>query len=78
MLTLKELTVGNFVYNVSLPWLENYIYRVHYVEILSNSKPRNIFSTRDYVERMSANFNIEILSENFGNTIDRRMYDRCC
>ena len=58
MSTLKELTVGNFVYNVSLPWLENYIYRVYYVQILSNSKPGNIFSTRDYVERISCSYYI--------------------
>ena len=28
---------------------------------------RNIFSIRDYTERMSANFNLEIQSEHFGN-----------
>ena len=31
------------------------------------SKPGNILSIRDYAERMSANFNLEIQSEYFGN-----------
>ena len=29
-------------------------------------KPRNIFTIRDYVERMSSNFNLEIQSKHFG------------
>jgi len=82
MLTLKELTICNFMYDVYLPSLEKYIYHVHYihyVQILSKnicgklrhgacySQPWNIFSIRYYAGRMSANFNLEIQCENFGN-----------
>ena len=79
MLTQRELAIGNFMYDVYLPLLEKYIYHVHYVQILSKdhcgklrknacySKPGNILSIRYYAERMSANFNLEIQSEHFGN-----------
>ena len=65
--------------DVYLPSLEKYIYHIHYVQILSKnncgkrrehacfSKAGNILSIRDYAERMSANFNLEIQSEHFGN-----------
>ena len=33
MLTLKELVIGNFMYDVYLPSLEKYIYCIHYVHI---------------------------------------------
>ena len=77
MLTQRELTIGNFMYDVYFPSLEKNIYYVHYVQILSKnhrgkfrqnfcySKPENILSIRDYTERMSANFNLEIQSEHF-------------
>ena len=79
MLTLKELTIGNFMYDLYLPSLEKYIYHVHYVQILSMnlcgklrhnvcySEPGNISSIRDYIERISAKSNLKIKSENFGN-----------
>ena len=59
MLTLKEFTLGNFMYNVYFPSLDKYIYHVHYVKILSKnlcgklrydacySKPGTISSIRD-------------------------------
>lgn len=52
---------------------------MHYVHILSKnlcgrfrhdacySKPKNIFIIRDYAERISTNFNLEIQSEHLGN-----------
>ena len=79
MLTQRELAIGTFMCDAYLPSLEKYIYHIHYVQILSKnhcgklqeracySKPGNILSIRDYAERMSANFNLEIQSEHFGN-----------
>ena len=79
MLTHRELTIGNFMYDAYLPSLEKYIYRVHYVQILSKnhcgklrqnacySKPENVLSIKNYAERMSTNFNLAIKSEHFGN-----------
>ena len=72
MLTQRELAIGNFMSDVYLPSLEKYIYHIHYIQILSKnhcgkirehacfSKPGNILSIRDYAERMSVNFNLEI------------------
>ena len=79
ILTQRELTIGNFMDDVYLPSLENYIYHVHYFQIISNihygilrhdtcySKPRNMLSISDYAERMSVSFNLGIQSDHFGN-----------
>ena len=79
MLTLKELTIGNFMYDVYLPLLDKYIYHVHYVQIISKhlcgklrhyvcySKLGNISLIRDYAKRLSDNFNFEIQFKSFGN-----------
>ena len=79
MLTLKELTICNFMYDVYLPSLEKNMYHVYYVQILWKnlcrklrhnacySEPGNISSITDYAERISANLNLEIQSEHFGN-----------
>ena len=79
MLTLKELAIGTFMYDVYLTLLEKYIYHIQYVHILSNnlcgrlqhdvcySKPGNICTIRDYTQRMSANFDLKIQSDYFGN-----------
>ena len=79
MLTHRELTICNFMYDFYLPSLEKYIYHVYYVQIISKnhcgklrqnacySKPRNVLSIRNYAEIMSANFNLAIKSEHFGN-----------
>ena len=60
ILTQRELTIGNFMYDIYLPSLEKYIYHVHYVQIISKnhcgilrqnacySKPRNMLSISDY------------------------------
>ena len=72
MLTLKKLTIGNFMYDVYLPMFKKYIYHIHYVHILSKNmcgilrndcrycKAGSIFTIRDYTERMSDNFNPDI------------------
>ena len=72
ILAQRELTISNFMYAIYLPSLEKCINYVHYIQILSKnhcgiflqntcfSKPGNIWSIRDYAERMSTNFNIEI------------------
>ena len=79
MLTVKELAISTFMYDVYLTLLEKYIYHIHYVHILSNnlcgrlrndvcySKPGNNCTIRDYTERMSANFNLKIHPDYFGN-----------
>ena len=81
VLTLKGLVVGNFMYNIYLPSLENCIYYVHCVHILSKnlcerlrhdtyySKTWNICTIRNYIKRMSVNFNLKFQSEHFGNII---------
>ena len=37
MLTQRELAIGTFMRDVYLPSLENYIYHIHYVQILSKN-----------------------------------------
>ena len=75
MLTLKELVISNLMYDVYLSSLYHNIYHVHYVQILSKnicgrlghdacySKPRNIYTIRNYAKRMSSNSNLEIQFE---------------
>ena len=72
ILTQREFAIGNFMCDIYLPSLEKYINHIHYVQILPKnhygklrehacySKPGNILSIKDYAERMSANFNLEI------------------
>lgn len=72
ILTLKEFEIDNFMYDVYFLSLEKHLYHVHYVHILSKnccgrlrhdacySRPDNICTIRDYVERMSTNFNLNI------------------
>lgn len=69
------------MYNIYLPSLDNYVYYVNCVHILSKnlcerlrhdayySKTWNICTIRDYIERMSVNFNLKFQSEHFGNII---------
>ena len=76
MITLKEVTISNIMYDVYLSSLEKPIYHVHYLQIMSKnlsgklrhntcySKSGNLSSIRDYAERMSPNFNLEIQSKN--------------
>ena len=37
ILTLKELTISNFMYHIYIPSLEKYIYHVQYVQMLSKN-----------------------------------------
>jgi len=62
-----------------LPALEKYLYHIFYVHVLSKnirgkmrsqrclSIPGDILSARDYAERLSAHFNLEVQSDHFGN-----------
>ena len=59
--------------------LEKYLYHIFYVRVLSKnicgemrnerclSIPGDILSVRNYVERLSVHFNLEIQSNHFGN-----------
>ena len=62
-----------------LPALEKYMYHIFYVHVLSKnicgkmrnerclSIPGDILSVRDYAERLSVHFNLEIQSDHFVN-----------
>ena len=62
-----------------LPALEKYLYHIFYVHVFPKhicakmrnerclSIPGDILSVRDYAERLSAHFNLEIQSDHFGN-----------
>ena len=79
ILTLKELSIGRFIKLYYLPALEKYLYHIFYVHVLSKnicgkmrnekylSIPGDILSVRDYVERLSAHFNLKIKLDHFGN-----------
>ena len=79
ILTLKELSIGSFMKLHYLPALEKFIYHIFYVQVLSKnicgkmrserclSIPGDILSVRDYAERLSAHFNLEVQSYHFGN-----------
>ena len=72
ILTLKELYIGRFMKLYYLSALEKYMYHILYVHVLSKhicGKMRNerclsilgdILSVRDYAERLSAHFNLEV------------------
>lgn len=79
IMKLKELDIGNCIYNVCLSILEKHTYHIHFVHMLPKnicgflckvayySKTRNISVIRIYAERISTNFNFEVYSEYFGN-----------
>ena len=62
-----------------LPALEKFLYHIFYVQVLSKniygkmrserclSIPGDILSVRDYTERLSTHFNLEVQSDHFGN-----------
>ena len=78
ILTLKELSIWRFMKLYYLPALEKYLYHIFYVNVLSKnicgkmrnkrclSIPGDVLSVRDYAERLSAHFNLEIQSDHFG------------
>ena len=63
-----------------LPALEKFLYHIFYVQVLSKNICRkmmsesclyiagDILSVRDYAERLSARFNLEVQSDHFGNS----------
>ena len=71
----------NLIYDNCLHVLENYISYIQSIHIVSKntciygvlhkvywySKTRCVSTIRNYAERMSINFNLEIQSERFGN-----------
>ena len=77
ILTMKEIAIGNFMYDV---YITLYIYHIHYVHILFINicenlqhdtwypKLGNICTIRYYAERMSTNFNLKIQTVHFGNS----------
>ena len=83
MLILKELCIGNFMFEYYLSTFEKYLHYINDVHILSTyvcgnmrketclSEPSTILSMRDYAERLSAHFNLEIWSDHFGNWMPR-------
>ena len=78
-MTLKELSIGSFIKLYYLPVLDKYLYQKFYVQVLSKnisgkmrserclSIPADILSVRDYVERLSAHFNLNVQPDHFGN-----------
>ena len=78
MITLRGSPIEKFMKEYYIPALEKYLYHIFSVHILSNiyvgnKKWRlflykgNILSVRDYTERLSAHFNLEIQFDHFGN-----------
>ena len=69
--------MGRFMKLYYLPALENYMYHIFYVQVLSKnicgkmrnerclSIPGDILSVRDYAEHLSAHFNLEIQADHF-------------
>ena len=78
-LTLKELSIGSYIKMYYLPALEKYLYHIFYVQFLSKNicgKIRSerclsilcgILPVRDYAERLSTHFNLEVQSNHSGN-----------
>ena len=78
-LTLLEEPIGNFMYKYYLPAIEKYSYHRPHVIILRKkhcgamkmnafkNSPGSVKTRRDYAERLSATFDLEIQSEHFGN-----------
>ena len=78
-LTLMEEPIGNFICNHYLPAMVKYSYHRPHVIILGKkhcgamrvnafkNSPGSVKTRRDYAERLSATFDLEIQSEHFGN-----------
>ena len=81
MLTMIEVSIGNVMCDFYLPSLQKFVYHIHNVKIIFKSfcgvkrrnaficKPGNLLNIRDYAERLSAHFDLEIQSDYFGNGI---------
>ena len=79
LLTMKKVTIGNFMSDFYLLALEKFVYHIHNVKILSKNvcgskrrtafmcKPGNLLTIRDYAEQLSARFYLENQSDHFGN-----------
>jgi hypothetical protein len=79
LISLKCRPIGAFIQEHYLPASEKYAYHVPHVQILGKSycgklcqeqfqrTPGMVKTKRDYAERLSAKFNMEIQSDHFGN-----------
>jgi hypothetical protein len=79
LLSLLCKPIGTFIEDLYLPALEKYAYHVPHVQILGKNycgelrqerfrrNPGWVKTKRDYAERLSAKFNMEIQSDHFGN-----------
>ena len=79
-MTLKELSIGSFIKMYYLPALEEFLYHIFYVQVLSKnicgkmrserclSIPGDTLSVRDYIGRLSTHFNLEVQSDHFENS----------
>ena len=79
ILIMKEVSIGKFMFDFYLPSLQKFVYHIHNVKILSKNlcgvkrrnificKPGNLFNVRDYAERLSTYFDLEIQFDHFGN-----------
>ena len=76
---MKEVSIGKFRFDFYLPSLQKSMYHIHNVKTLSKNlcgvkrrnificKPGNLFNVRDYAERLSTHFDLEIQFDHFGN-----------
>ena len=76
---MKEVTIGKFMSDFYLPTLKKFMYYIHNVKMLSKIfcgserrtdlifKPGSLLTVRDYTERLSAHFDLEMQSDHFGN-----------
>ena len=76
---MNEVIIGKFMSDFYLPTIETFMYHIHNVKMLSKTfcgakrrtsfmgKPGNLLTVRDYAERLSAHFDLEIQSDHFGN-----------
>jgi hypothetical protein len=81
-LALKEEAIEDFLNEFYIPKLKEYRYHLPHVKILSHNDcsrlrneyfrtfPYNVKSRRDYAERLSGHFNLEIQSAHFGQGRD--------
>ena len=76
---MKEVTISKFMSEFYLPVFEKFMYNIHNVKMLfknfcgakrrttSICKPGSLLTIRDYAERLSAHFDLDIHSNHFGN-----------
>ena len=75
---MVEINVGKFMFDFYLPVLQKCVYHIYKVKIISKNfcgfkkrnaficKPGNLISVRDYTERLSTHFYLEIECDHLG------------